>query len=325
MKQSKKILITGGAGYVGSHCCKAFAEAGWNVTVFDNLSRGWRGFVKWGELIKGDVRDSDAIRKALKQVKPDAVVHFAALTYVGESMETPGLYFENNVAGSANLLWAMHEADVGQIVFSSTCAVYGNPVELPITEDHPLQPISPYGWSKLFVEQMLQKFDEAYGIKSVSLRYFNAAGADPDGKIGERHEPETHLIPLVIQSAYHSDQQLQINGNDFDTPDGTCIRDYIHVSDLASAHLAALRYLETTQTSDKFNLGTGEGISVKEMIAIVEELSQRRVKWELGPRRFGDLPVLIASPKRANDVLGWVPERSSINQIIKDALSWHGR
>lgn len=318
--------MTGGAGYVGAHCCKAFAEAGWDVVVYDNLERGWRDFVKWGPLIEGDILDAQALSKALQEVRPDAVAHFAALAYVGESVGNPGLYYRNNVVGTLNLLEAMVAAKVLRLVFSSTCATYGEPAWMPIGEDTPQTPVNPYGWSKLMVERMLADFDHAHGLRSVALRYFNAAGADPGGEIGEQHDPESHLLPLAIRAAQPAnDFTLTVFGDDFDTPDGTCIRDFIHVTDLASAHLAALNHLTHGAGSCVLNLGTGRGYSVREIIEAVGKVSGKQVRFTVGPRRLGDPPMLVADPSRARQTLGWQAQRSELEAIIADALAWHAR
>ena len=253
------ILVTGGAGYIGSHCCKAFAAAGWDVVVYDNLKHGWRDMVKWGPLIEGDILDADALTAAIAKVKPNAVAHFAALISVAESVADPALHYRNNAIGSFNILEAMRANGVGKIIFSSTAATYGAPKTNPIPEDHPQQPINPYGWSKLMVERMLADYDAAYGLRYAALRYFNAAGADPDGQIGERHEPETHVIPLAARGALRDDYRFTIFGEDYDTRDGTCVRDYLHVTDLAAAHRLALDYLMKGGESAAFNLGSGEG------------------------------------------------------------------
>ena len=317
------ILVTGGAGYVGSHCCKAFAAAGWKEVVYDSLYRGWRDFVKWGRLIEGDIRDAARLSAALAEVRPDAVAHFAALAYVGESVSDPGSYYDVNTRGTLNLLQAMVSQGLDKIVFSSTCATYGSPDRLPITEDTPQQPINPYGASKLFVERMLRDFGHAHGVRSVALRYFNAAGADPEGELGERHEPETHLIPLAIKAAHPGTSELTVFGDDFATEDGTCVRDYIHVADLADAHVLALRHLFAGGASDVFNLGTETGTSVNGIIAAVERISGNSVRHTYGPRRDGDPPVLVASAAKARDRLGWKSNRSDIDTIIKHAWRWH--
>lgn len=321
----KTVFVTGGAGYVGSHCCKAFAQAGWEVVVYDNLSRGWRDFVRWGRLIEGDILDRDALMSAVNEVRPDAVAHFAALAYVAESVADPALYYRTNVVGTLNLADAMRAAGVGAVVFSSTCATYGSGIAGPIAETALQRPISPYGWSKLCAEQILMDYGAAYGLRAVALRYFNAAGADASGVIGERHKPESHLIPLAIRAAVAGDYELTINGNDFNTPDGTCIRDYIHVSDLANAHLRALDNLQGGGLSDAFNLGTGAGVSVLEIVASIERVTGATVRWAIGPRREGDPPSVLASATKANRVLGWVPQVSEVDTIIMDAWRWQMR
>ena len=320
---SRTVFVTGGAGYVGSHCCRAFAQAGWRVVVFDNLSRGWRDFVRWGDLIVGDLVDADAIAAALDQVKPDLVAHFAALAYVGESVTDPGVYYLNNVGGTLNLLNGMGAAGVDKILFSSTCATYGVPTQIPIVESHPQNPINPYGRSKLMVEQILADYSAAYGIAHVALRYFNAAGADASGEIGERHEPETHVIPLAIQAAMNGDDSFQIFGDDFDTRDGTAVRDYIHVTDLADAHLRALDYLQDGGASNVFNLGTGVGTTVAEVVAAVERCGRKSLTRVVVGRRAGDPPVLVAGAEKARHVLGWAPACSDIDNIIQTSWRWH--
>ncbi len=318
----KTIFVTGGAGYVGSHCCKAFAKAGWSVVVYDNLSRGWRDMVRWGPLVEGDILDRAALEAAIRQAKPDVLAHFAALTYVGESVEDPALYYRNNALGSFNILEAMRAAGVAKLIFSSTAATYGVPHQTPMPEDHPQQPINPYGWSKLFVERMMADYAAAYGLKFAALRYFNAAGADPDGEVGERHVPETHVIPLAARGALRSDYEFTIFGDDFDTRDGTCVRDYIHVADLGRAHAAAADYLLNGGEAGFFNLGTGEGTTVKEIADAIEAVSGRPLPRSIGPRRAGDPPVLVASNARARAVLGWMPTQSSIDEIVQSAWRW---
>ena len=322
---TKTILVTGGAGYVGSHCCKAFAEAGWTVIVYDNLSNGWRDLVQWGEFIEGDLLDAAALDAAMAAHKPDAVAHFAALIEVGESVIHPGKFYENNVQGTLLLLNAMRHHGVDKIIFSSTCATYGVPERMPMTEDLPQWPISPYGWSKLMVEQILSDYDRAHGIQSVKLRYFNAAGAATDADIGERHQPETHLIPNAIMGMMKDGFELTIFGDDFDTRDGTCVRDYIHVTDLADAHARALQYLFDGGASDAFNLGTGTGTTVKEVISAIERISGHEVTKSVGPRRAGDIPALVAVADKAERVLGWRPQHSDIDAIIRSAWAWHER
>lgn len=317
------IFVTGGAGYVGSHCCKAFANAGWNVVVYDNLSRGWREFVQWGPLIEGDILDREKLGACMNEVRPDAVAHFAALAYVGESVERPDVYYRNNVEGSINILDAMRETGVDNMVFSSTCATYGAPQYLPIDEVHPQAPINPYGRSKLMVEQVLKDYSAAFNIRSVALRYFNAAGADPEGEIGERHDPETHLIPLALRGAGNPDYTLSILGDDYATRDGSAIRDYIHVVDLADAHLRALGYLQNGGETTQINLGTGSGTSVIEIRDSVEKITGRSVNSKIAPRRLGDPANLVSVPDKARELLGWSPRNSDVDQLIQDAWKWH--
>ncbi len=320
-----KLLVTGGAGYVGSHCCKAFAEAGWDVTVFDNLSRGWREFVQFGEFYEGDIMNPDDLADAIAKVKPDAVAHFAAFAYVGESVTDPGLYYRNNTQGTLNILEAMRDGGVDKLLFSSTCATYGVPAEMPIHEELPQSPINPYGWSKLFVEKMMWDFSAAHDMQCVALRYFNAAGADRDARIGERHDPEPHVIPLAIRGAMKDDFTFTILGDDFDTRDGTCVRDYIHVEDLADAHKRAIEYMAKGGASNYFNLGTGNGTTVKEIADAVERVSGKPLPRRVGDRRPGDPPALIADPTKAREVLGWVATRSSIDNIVQSAWNWHAK
>lgn len=322
---TKTVLVTGGAGYVGSHCCKLFARAGWNVVTLDNLSRGWRDAVRWGPLIECDLRDSVDVRRALEKHQPDLVAHFAALAYVGESVENPAIYYENNTAGTLSLLNGMRAAGCRHILFSSTCASYGVPQHIPLDESHRQAPINPYGWSKMIIERMLEDFGRAYGIGSVSLRYFNAAGADPEGEIGERHEPETHAIPLAIEAACRTDRPFTILGMDFPTPDGSAIRDYVHVNDLARAHLLAGEMLLERGGTHVFNLGTGVGTSVLELIDAVERVAGSKAVVRRGPRREGDPAKLVASFGKAERELGWRPQHSGIDFIIKTALEWRER
>jgi len=318
----KTIFVTGGAGYVGSHCCKEFAAQGWNVVVYDNLSRGWRDLARWGELVEGDILDRDALQSALTAAKPDVLAHFAALTYVGESVEDPALYYRNNTLGTFNILESMRAVGVDKMIFSSTAATYGVPHQVPMPEDHPQQPINPYGWSKLMVERMMDDYARAYGLRFASLRYFNAAGASPDGEIGERHEPETHVIPLAAKGALSSDYAFTIFGDDFDTRDGTCVRDYIHVCDLGRAHAAAAKYLMDGGAAEFFNLGTGEGTTVKEIADAIEKVSGRPLPRKIGPRRAGDPAVLVASNAKAKAKLGWEPTQSSVDEIVQSAWNW---
>jgi UDP-glucose-4-epimerase GalE len=318
-----KLLVTGGAGYVGSHCCRAFAEAGWDVTVFDNLSTGWRDLVKWGPLFVGDLQNPDDLDAAFAQVKPDAVAHFAGSALVAESVREPAIYYRNNTLATLNLLEAMRKHGAGYLIFSSTCATFGHAHADAIDELHPQNPINPYGWSKLMVERILKDFDTAHGIRSIPLRYFNAAGADRDGLTGERHACETHVIPLALKGAYDEGYEFTILGSDFDTPDGTAIRDYIHVEDLAEAHLRALTALEKGAASTAYNLGTGRGTSVAEVVEAVERATNRKIPRKIGPRRPGDPGKLIALPDKAARELGWVASRSGIDNIIRTALAWH--
>ncbi|PZA06822.1 MULTISPECIES: UDP-glucose 4-epimerase GalE [unclassified Meiothermus] len=321
---SMRVLVVGGAGYIGSHTAKALHQAGYTPVVFDNLSMGHRWAVKWGPLVEADLGDQPAIVRALEDHRIEAVVHFAANAYVGESMQNPAKYFRNNVVGTLNLLEAMHQAGVRQVVFSSSCATYGLPQRLPIPEEHPQDPINPYGESKLMGEKMLRWFGECHGLRWVSLRYFNAAGADPEGELGEVHDPETHLIPLVIEAVLGKRPPVQVFGTDYPTPDGTAIRDYIHVTDLAEAHVRALQYLQDGGASTALNLGTGKGHSVREVIRMVEAVSGRAVPFTLAPRRPGDPPELVADAAKAERVLGWRAGRS-FEDIVETAWRWHSR
>ena len=322
---SQAVLVTGGAGYIGSHACKALAGAGFQPVVFDNLSRGHREAVRWGPLVEGDLADRQRLCAALIEHKVEAVMHFAAYAYVGESVTDPALYYRNNLGGTLSLLEAMREAGIGEIVFSSTCATYGIPDGVPIREDAPQRPVNPYGETKLAIERALHWYAAAYGLRSVSLRYFNAAGADPEGEIGEHHEPETHLVPLVLQAALGQRPHIDIFGTDYPTPDGTAIRDYVHVRDLAIAHLRALERLRGGGGSAAVNLGTGQGHSVREVIAAAELASGRKVPARAAPRRPGDPPALVADPSLAGEILGWHPQHSDLDTIIRTSLAWHTR
>ncbi len=319
-----KILITGGAGYIGSHVNKELHRKGFETIVVDNLVNGHREFVRWGDLLEVDLLDRNALEGIFKSVEIDAVMHFAAFAYVGESVKEPKKYYVNNVLGTLNLLEAMLGAGVNRFIFSSTCAVYGNPKYVPIDEDHPKDPINPYGRSKLSVEHMLEDFSKAYGLNYVSLRYFNAAGADPEAEIGEWHEPETHLIPNVLDVAVGVKEYVEVFGTDYDTPDGTCVRDFIHVEDLAEAHVRALFYILEGGESVVLNLGTGEGYSVKEVISLVERITGRSIRLRESPRREGDPPVLIADPSKAKRLLNW-EAKYGIEDIIRTAWRWHER
>jgi UDP-arabinose 4-epimerase len=322
-KSARSVLVTGGAGYIGSHTCKALAAAGYLPVTMDNLVFGHRWAVRWGPFEQADLADREAVERILRQHDIGAVIHFAAYAYVGESMADPGKYFRNNVANTLNLLEAMGVAGVGRIVFSSTCATYGIPEAVPIGEDHPQRPVNPYGESKLFVERALHWHGVAHGLRWTALRYFNAAGADPDGEIGEDHQPETHLIPLAIETALGRRRELLVMGTDYPTPDGTAIRDYIHVADLADAHVRALRHLEANGISGALNLGTGHGHSVREVVAMVERVSGRQVNARNAPRRAGDPPALVAAPGRATELLAWEPRWSSLQSIVQTAYRWH--
>ncbi|NUM81329.1 UDP-glucose 4-epimerase GalE [bacterium] len=318
-----KILVTGGAGYIGSHAVRQLKRAGHQTVVLDNLVFGHAEFVSLDELITGDLSDTALLQKTFKENHFDAVMHFAAYAYVGESVENPAKYYRNNVASTLNLLEAMITHGVNRFIFSSTCATYGVPETVPITEDHPQQPINPYGMTKWMVEKILQDFDRAYGLKSVCLRYFNAAGADPDGGIGEDHSPETHLIPLVFDAALGRRPHITVFGTDYPTADGTCIRDYIHVTDLADAHVLALKYLSEHGRSEIFNLGNGRGFSVKEIIQAAEKNIGHNIPVQFGGRREGDPPVLIGSAEKAKKVLGWQPRLADLSVIIETAWRWH--
>ena len=317
------ILIVGGAGYIGSHLNKEINKKGIETVIFDNLSYGHRDFVKWGTFEKGDLGNIDDIRAVFKKYPIEAVMHFAAFTYVGESVEDPQKYYTNNVKNTLNLLQVMLEENVKYFVFSSTCATYGNPVEIPITENHPQNPINPYGKGKLMVETVLKDYSDAYGLKYASLRYFNAAGADPESEVGELHNPETHLIPLILDVAAGRREDIKIFGTDYDTPDGTCIRDYIHVTDLAEAHILALEYLQNGGESDFFNLGNGNGFSVKEVIETAEEVTGKDIKAVEAERRAGDPPILVGSSDKAKEKLNWKPKYDELSTIIETAWNWH--
>lgn len=319
---NKGVLVTGGAGYIGSHAAKALHRAGYRVVVFDNLVAGHREAVRFGPLVEGDTADVEAVRAAIREHHVTAVMHFAAFLDVGESVRKPAKYYRNNVVGTLGVLEAMAEESVTRLVFSSTCATYGEPTEMPIPETHGQHPINSYGASKLVVEQALPHFERAHGLRSVALRYFNAAGADPDGEIGEDHQPEIHLIPRAIEAATGG-PGLQVFGDDYPTPDGTCLRDYVHVADLANAHVRALGALEQGGASTAFNLGTGRPQSVKEVIGAVERATGRVVPWTLASRRAGDPAALYANATRAYNTLGWRPVLSDIDSIVRTAWHWH--
>lgn len=319
----KNVLVTGGAGYIGSHACKALAKAGYTPVTYDNLVYGHTWAVKWGPFEEGDILDRQRLSEVIARHQPEAVMHFAAFAYVGESVENPGKYYRNNVAGSLTILEAMRDHGIRNIVFSSTCAVYGNPEAIPIPEDHPTQPINPYGFSKYTVERMLEDFSHVHNMRYVSLRYFNAAGADPDAEIGEDHDPETHLIPLVLDVAAGRRENVKIFGTDYDTPDGTCIRDYIHVSDLADAHVLGLEHLKGTGQNHIFNLGNGDGHSVKAVIETARKITGKNIAAIESARRSGDPALLVGSSERIKKFLGWNPNHATIDDIIQTAWNWH--
>jgi UDP-glucose-4-epimerase GalE len=318
-----RILITGGAGYVGSHCAKALAVAGHKVVVLDNLLFGHREFVRWGELVEGDIRDSATLDVVFNTQRIDAVMHLAALAYVAESLKAPGLYYDVNANGTRVLLDAMVRADVRAMVFSSSCAIYGEPDHIPIVESTRPDPINPYGFTKLACERMMDDFERAFGLKSVRLRYFNAAGADSTAEIGEDHQPETHLIPLVLDAASGQTPEIRVFGTDYQTPDGTAIRDYVHVSDLARAHVLAVQYLLEGGDTIAVNLASGRGASVRDVIDMARTVTGRKIAARDMERRPGDSSILVADPGRARELLGWSAERSDLRTIIADAWRWH--
>lgn len=318
-----KVLVTGGAGYIGAHAVRELKKAGDEVVIFDNLIYGHRELAQGERLIVGELENTALLQEVFAEHKFDAVMHFAAFAYVGESVENPSKYYRNNVAATLNLLDAMREAKVNRFIFSSTCATYGEPKEIPIPESHPQNPINPYGASKVMVERILQDYAVAYGLKFVALRYFNAAGADESGEIGEDHNPETHLIPLVLDAALGRRNHITIYGTDYDTPDGTCVRDYIHVTDLANAHVLGLKYLNEGGASDVFNLGNGNGFSVREVIDTARKVTGREIPVVEGARRAGDPAKLIGSAEKAKRVLGWKPKFNHLETIISTAWKWH--
>ncbi|HEY3395045.1 MAG TPA: UDP-glucose 4-epimerase GalE [Lacipirellulaceae bacterium] len=319
-----RVLVTGGAGYVGSHSAKLLAERGHEVTVVDNLAEGHRAAVGKLPLVVADLLDRERITELIHDKRIEAVMHFAAFAYVGVSVTEPAKYYHNNIVGTLALLDAMRAGGVERIVFSSTCATYGNPLRVPITEDHPQNPISPYGFTKLAIEHALADYARAYNLGYAALRYFNASGAATDGTIGEDHDPETHLIPLVLQVALRQRTHAEIFGTDYPTPDGTCIRDYIHVDDLATAHLAALEQLKPGDQL-KLNLGTGEGASVKQVIDHCREVTGHPIPTREGPRRAGDPPELVADPSAAKRALGWEAKYKDVRTIIETAWRWHSK
>ena len=317
-----KVLVTGGAGYVGSHTCKVLAEQGYTPVTIDNLVRGYKHAVQWGPLHRVDILDTAKVAEIIKSEKIDTVFHFAAYATVGESSKDPLLYYLNNVQGSLSLLQAMKMAGADKIIFSSTCATYGEPQSIPIDENAEQKPISPYGRTKLMTEFFLNDFVKAHQFSAVALRYFNAAGADLDCRIGEQHIPETHLIPLVLEAAMDSKKSISIFGQDYPTVDGTCVRDYIHVTDLGEAHVQALKYIEKNPGFEHFNLGTGQGNSVQQVIQTVEKITGKKINVKLADRRIGDPPVLISAGKKSQEMLKWLPRYSDLDKIVETAYQW---
>ncbi len=318
----KRILVTGGAGYIGSHVAKELKLAGYEPVIFDNLFNGYISLTGHNRFYRGDLTDKDRIFEVAGREKPLAVMHFAALNIVGDSYSNPIQYFENNITGAVNLLHAMVKNNIRYFIFSSTASVYGEPEYLPINEKHPTKPLNPYGKSKLFIEEMLSDLDLSYGLKSISLRYFNAAGADKSGELGEAHQPETHLIPIILDIVTGKRKHLDIFGDDYDTPDGTCIRDYIHITDLSRAHLLSLDYLLSNNKSDVFNLGSETGYSVKEIISAVRSITGKDIKTRISPRRKGDPSRLIADSSKITSLLGWKPAHT-LEDMIQSAYDWH--
>lgn len=317
-----KVLVVGGAGYIGSHMVKMLALAGHDVVTLDDLSNGYRDAVKYGEFVEGNIADADLLDRLFSENTFDGVMHFASFIQVGESVEKPSMYYRNNVSNTQVLLDAMVDHNVKSFIFSSTAATFGEPEYTPIDEQHPQKPINPYGHSKLMVEQILSDFDHAYGLKSVSLRYFNAAGADPDGELGERHIPETHLIPLVLQAASGRRESITVFGDDYDTPDGTCIRDYIHINDLCTAHLLGLEHLVAGGDSRAYNMGNGQGYSIKELIDVAKSVTGSDFKVVMGERRDGDPARLVADSTLLQKELGWKPQFAELETIIRHAWEW---
>ncbi|MGN7612536.1 UDP-glucose 4-epimerase GalE [Magnetococcales bacterium HHB-1] len=316
------ILVTGGAGYIGSHACKALAQAGYHPVVYDNLVNGHAWAVKWGPLEQGDLLDSERLEAVIQRYQPQAVLHFAGLIEVGESVKDPGIFFQTNSCGTLSLLRALHKYQINKCIFSSTAAVYGSPEVVPIQEHAPIRPINPYGVSKQMAEQLLESFHQVHGLRYAALRYFNVAGADPDGEVGESHHPETHLIPLILQAVAGLRPEITIFGDDYNTPDGTCIRDYIHVSDLVDAHILALEQLSGAQPKIVMNLGNGEGFSVREVIEATQRVVGKKVPIRQGERRPGDPDRLLADASLAKQVLGWRPQFESLEPIIETAWRW---
>ena len=317
------ILVTGGAGYIGSHACKALKAAGYTPVTYDNLVTGWRDAVKFGPFEQGDLSDRARLDEVFARYRPAAVMHFAALSQVGEAMSEPGRYWRNNVAGSLTLIEAACAAGCLDVVFSSTCATYGEHDNVVLDEDTPQQPLNAYGASKRAVEDILRDFEAAHGLRAVIFRYFNVAGADPEAEVGEHHRPETHLIPVMLEAIDGARPALTVHGTDYDTPDGTCIRDYVHVCDLVDAHVLGLKWLQAGRGSRVFNLGTGSGFSVMQVIEQSRSVTNRAVPYQTGPRRAGDATKLVSGSTRAEQELGWTPARSTLDQMIADAWRWH--
>ena len=319
-----RVLVTGGAGYIGSHTAKLLSEEGIEPIVYDNLATGHRTSVRWGPFVRGDILDTARLRQALARYEPDAIIHFAASAYVGESVENPAKYYRNNVTGTLSVLEASRAAKVDKVIFSSSCATYGVPAALPIKEATPQEPINPYGRTKLIAEQMLRDFATAYALRYVALRYFNASGADPDGELGEWHDPETHLIPRALQAAGDKIPHLAVFGEDYETADGTCVRDYVHVTDLARAHVLAFHHLLSGGKNIAVNLGTGSGTSVRDVVETIARITGREVPTKSHPRRPGDPAVLYADSDFARTVLGFAPKYSDIDTIVRTAAPFFG-
>ncbi|GAA6202855.1 UDP-glucose 4-epimerase GalE [Aquicoccus sp. SU-CL01552] len=317
------ILVTGGAGYIGSHACKALKQAGYTPVTYDNLVTGWQDAVKFGPFERGDLSDRARLDEVFAKYQPAAVMHFAALSQVGEAMSEPGRYWRNNVAGSLTLIEAATAAGCLDVVFSSTCATYGEHDNVVLDEDTPQEPLNAYGASKRAVEDILRDFGAAHGLRAVIFRYFNVAGADPEAEVGEHHRPETHLIPVMLEAIDGTRPALTVHGTDYDTPDGTCIRDYVHVCDLVDAHVLGLKWLEAGKGSQVFNLGTGSGFSVMQVIEQSRSVTNRAVPYQTGPRRAGDATKLVSGSTRAEQELGWTPRRSTLDKMIADAWKWH--
>lgn len=317
------ILVTGGAGYIGAHACKVLRDAGYTPVTFDNLSTGWEDAVKFGPFHNGDLLNRADIDRAFEEYAPDAVMHFAAFSQVGEAMKLPGKYWRNNVIGALNLIESAVTHDCKNFVFSSTCATYGEQDGVELDEDCPQEPLNAYGASKKAIEDMLVDFAASDGLNHVIFRYFNVAGADPDAEVGEFHQPETHLVPVILDAIDGKRDAITVFGEDYDTPDGTCIRDYVHVMDLVDAHVAGLKWLEAGKGNRVFNLGTGSGFSVREVIEHSKVVTNREVPWTMGQRRGGDCTKLVSGSKRAAEELGWEPHRSTLETMIRDAWRWH--